>query len=401
MVVCRGCQSGEAEELLDIGMHPVSNCFLPSTSVLDPRYLLVIGQCRECGLVQLTKSMPANVLSPIYEWITYNEPEGHLDALVDRLTRLQNIDEGSLIAGVSYKDDTTLQRFNRLGFDRTWRLDVSDDLMMPAVKSGIETVQGCLNSSLVLPIIKKYGLADIMIVRHVVEHAYKPVELIEALRQLVKPTGYLVFEVPDCTKVLETLDYSAIWEEHLLYFTPETFRNFFGHYQFSLVDHILYSYSHENSLVAIVQPSEGKLSVSPPKDALKIETARANNFFRNLGVRKRKVKEFLSQYRKNYGKIAIFGAGHLACMFLNLMEIGEFIDFVVDDFPEKRGLYMPGSKLPIVGSQEMIGKDIRLCLTSLNMESEQKVIQKNQEFIESGGTFASIFPSSSIALPIL
>ena len=88
-------------------------------------------------------------------------------------------------------------------------------------------------------------------------------------------------------------------------------------------------------------------------------------------------------------------------MFLNLMEIGEFIDFVVDDFPEKRGLYMPGSKLPIVGSQEMIGKDIRLCLTSLNMESEQKVIQKNQEFIESGGTFASIFPSSSIALPIL
>ena len=401
MVVCRGCQSGEAEELLDIGMHPVSNCFLPSTSVLDPRYLLVIGQCRECGLVQLTKSMPANVLSPIYEWITYNEPEGHLDALVDRLTRLQNIDEGSLIAGVSYKDDTTLQRFNRLGFDRTWRLDVSDDLMMPAVKSGIETVQGCLNSSLVLPIIKKYGLADIMIVRHVVEHAYKPVELIEALRQLVKPTGYLVFEVPDCTKVLETLDYSAIWEEHLLYFTPETFRNFFGHYQFSLVDHILYSYSHENSLVAIVQPSEGKLPVSPPKDALKIETARANNFFRNLGVRKRKIKEFLSQYRKNYGKIAIFGAGHLACMFLNLMEIGEFIDFVVDDFPEKRGLYMPGSKLPIVGSQEMIGKDIRLCLTSLNMESEQKVIQKNQEFIESGGTFASIFPSSSIALPIL
>ena len=401
MILCRGCQSVEVGELLDIGMHPVSNCFLQHTSVVDPRYLLAIGQCRNCGLVQLTKLMPANVLVPIYEWITYNEPEGHLDALVDRLTRLPNIDEESLIAGVSYKDDTTLQRFNHLGFNRTWRLDVSDDLKLPAVKSGIETVQGCLNSNLVPSIIKKYGLADIMIVRHIVEHAYKPLELIEALRQLIKPTGYLVFEVPDCTKVLETLDYSAIWEEHLLYFTPETFRNFFSHYRFSLEDHILYSYSHENSLVAIVRPSEGELPVYPPKDALKLETDRANSFFQNLDVRKNKIKEFLSQYRKNHGKIAIFGAGHLACMFLNLMEISEFIDCVVDDFPEKRGLYMPGSKLPIVGSQAIMDKNIRLCLTTLNMESERKVIQKNKEFIEFGATFASIFPSSPIALPIL
>ena len=400
MILCRGCRLGEVGEFLDIGTHPVSNCFLPHASVVDPRYLLAIGQCRNCGLVQLTQLMPANALVPIYNWITYSEPEGHLDALVDRLTRLPNIDEGSLIAGVSYKDDTTLQRFNHLGFNCTWRLDVSDDFGMPVSQSGVETVQGCLNSNLVRPIIEKYGLADIMIVRHIIEHAYEPLELIGALRQLIKPTGYLVFEVPDCTKVLETLDYSAIWEEHLLYFTPETFRNFFSHYQFSLADYILYSYSHENSLVAVVRPLEGTSPVYPHQDVLKLETDRANNFFQNLGVRKSKIKEFLSQYRKKYGKIAIFGAGHLACMFLNLMEITEFIDFVVDDFPEKKGLYMPGSKLPIVGSQAIMDKDIKLCLTTLNMESERKVIQKNQEFIDFGGTFASIFPSSSISLPI-
>ena len=382
-------------------MHPVSNCFLKHPSVVDPRYLLAIGQCEGCGLVQLTKLMPANVLVPIYEWITYNEPEGHLDALVDRLTRLPNIDEGSFIAGISYKDDTTLQRFNHLGFNHTWRLDISDDLRVPAAKSGIETIQRCLNSELVPLITKRYGLADIMIVRHIVEHAYKPLKLIEAVRQLVKPMGYLVFEVPDCTKMLDTLDYSAIWEEHLLYFTPETFRNFFSHYQLSLLDHVLYSYSHENSLVVIVQPSEGQFPIYPPKDVLKLETDRANSFSQNLDVRRSRIKRFLSQYRKNHGKIAMFGAGHLACMFLNLMEISEFVECVVDDFPEKKGLYMPGSKLPIVGSQAIMNKDIKLCLTALNIESERKVIQKNQEFIEFGGTFASIFPSSPIALPVL
>ena len=73
MILCRGCQSGGVKELLNIGVHPVSNCFLKHPSVVDPRYLLAMGQCEGCGLVQLTELMPANVLVPIYGWITYND----------------------------------------------------------------------------------------------------------------------------------------------------------------------------------------------------------------------------------------------------------------------------------------------------------------------------------------
>ena len=401
MILCRGCQSKQVNELLDIGKHPVSNRFLECPSAEEFLYPLAVGQCGTCGIVQLTKLMPVGELIPPYEWITYNEPEGHLDALVDRLTWLPGIDKGSFIAGISYKEDTILQRFNRLGFNQTWRLDISNDLEVSASEAGIETIQDRLNSDLVPSITKKYGLADIMIVRHVIEHAYRPAKLINALRQLIRSTGYLVFEVPDCTRVLDKLDYSTVWEEHLLYFTPETFRNFFSYYKFSLIDYIFYSYPHENSLVAIVQPSEEEYPIYPPQDVLKSETNRADNFSRNLEVRKNKIKGFLSQYRKNHGKIAVFGAGHLACMFLNLMEIGEYIEFVVDDSPEKKGLYMPGSKLPIVGSQAIIDEDIKLCLTTLSSESEQKVVQKNKKFVELGGAFSSIFPSSSIALPVL
>ena len=401
MILCRGCQSQQVKELLDVGRHPVSNRFLKCASVEEIHYSLVMGQCRVCGIVQLTRLIPVDELVPPYDWVTYNEPEGHLDSLVERLTWLPEINKRAVIAGISYKEDTILQRFNRLGFDQTWRLDISSDLGITASEAGIETIQDRLNSALVPSIVKKYGLADMMIVRHVIEHAYNPIELINTLRRLIKPTGYLVFEVPDCTGLLEDLDYSTIWEEHLLYFTPETFRNFFSYYQFSFVDYICYPYSHENSLVAIVQLSLEDSPIYPTQDALKLETDRVNNFARNLGAQKKRVRSFLSEYRKNHGKIAAFGAGHLACMFLNLMGIGEYIEFVVDDSPEKLGLYMPGSKLPVVGSQAIVDENIKLCLTALSPESEQKVMQKNKKFVELGGTFSSIFPSSPIALPIL
>jgi len=54
---------------------------------------------------------------------------------------------------------------------------------------------------------------------------------------------------------------------------------------------------------------------------------------------------------------------------------------------------MPGSRLAIQGSAALATID--LCLLSLNPESEQRVLAKNQDFIQRGGKFLSIFALSS------
>ena len=81
-------------------------------------------------------------------------------------------------------------------------------------------------------------------------------------------------------------------------------------------------------------------------------------------------------------------------------EVEDAIDCVIDDNPHKRGLFMPGSRLPIVGSSALLERGIRLCLLSLNPIGEQKVIEKNAAFVAAGGAFASIFPASERALPV-
>ena len=72
---------------------------------------------------------------PPHDWITYNEPEGHLDELVDTLMALPGVGPGAVAGGVSFKDDSTLARLERKGL-QTWRLDLHEDLGVSDRRSG-------------------------------------------------------------------------------------------------------------------------------------------------------------------------------------------------------------------------------------------------------------------------
>ncbi len=48
------------------------------------------------------------------------------------------------------------------------------------------------------------------------------------------------------------------------------------------------------------------------------------------------------------------GAGRLAAMFLTVMNESGLIDFVIDNHPNHCRLFMPGSRLPIVGCDSLV-----------------------------------------------
>jgi hypothetical protein len=161
-----------------------------------------------------------------------------------------------------------------------------------------------------------------------------------------------------------------------------------------------YPYPFENSLVAIAQSNGNGGGAQLPVSAVAREQQRGIAFGRGFAERRDRIGRFLRAHRRHRGPIALFGAGHLACMFVNVFGVADAIDVVVDDNPHKCGLYMPGSRLPIVGSSVLLREPITLCLLSLNPIGEDKVIEKNAAFVARGGTFASIFPASARALEL-
>lgn len=392
MNVCRLCRLRHVERLLDLGAQALCNRFLASPEGDEPTFPFVLGQCRACGTIQLMTPVAANELKPRFDWITYNEPEGHLDDLVAEVCRLPGVTAASVVGAISSKDDSTVARFRHRGFSNTWRIDVERDLGAANHGAGPETVQLHLTPAKADAVAQRNGAADVLLVRHIVEHAQEPASFVAALRRLVHHDGYIVVEVPDCGPALQRTDYTMPWEEHVLYFTQELLRQGVACWGLSPVRYKRYPYSHENSLVAIVRAATPPQDVAPDSGIAAAAIALGDNYARFFAVYRPRVNDALATFRRTQGRIAIFGAGHLSCAWINFLQVGQHIDFVADDHPRKRGLFMPGSRLPILASSELVERGIRLCLLSLSQESEAKVVEANRAFLDRGGVFASIFP---------
>jgi hypothetical protein len=353
-----------------------------------------MAACPGCGVTQLVDPPPPAEIRSRYDWLSYNEPEGHLDDVVERILKLPGMTPASLVTGTSYKEDTTFARLARRGFNNTFRLDLRTHLGETDPAAGLETIQHRFTPEVAERLVAERGGADLVFARHIVEHAQSPRRFAEALGRWAKPDGYVLFEVPDCTQCFDRLDYSMPWEEHVAYFTPGTYESALAALGFEVLEVVDYPYSHENSLVAFCRPAKAvaaKASLSTPVPATNREIVRAKHYAGEFPQVRRKYRDYLGRVKAAGGRVALLGAGHLAATFVNLLGLADLVDSVIDDNPKKQGSFMPGSKLPIVGSAALVERGIKLCLLSVNPEVEPKVKAKNRAFEEQGGEWLSIF----------
>lgn len=396
---CRFCAEERLHSLLDFGAQPLTNRYLTAPREMEFLFPLGIAQCSGCGVVQLAHVPDPAELRSRFPWITYNEPESHLDDVAARIMRLPGVGPASIVAGLSYKDDTTLGRLERLGLGNAWRVDLAADLGADEPGAGLETLQASLTRRSAESLVARYGRADVVIVRHVLEHAHRPDEFLAAIMRLTPPGGHVVFEVPDCTRSLDRCDYSMPWEEHVAYFTPGTLRRTLDRHDFEIVSLVDYPYSHENSLVAICRTrgeSTGSMARSV-RDGIDIDLGRAARYANEFSGRR---ASYRSRLQKMPGTIALFGAGHLTAAFVNILELTSSFDCVIDDNPRKQGLFMPGSRLPIVSSAALAERPIKTCLLGVRPEIEDVVREKNRDFMRRGGAMFSIFPDNPHPIPL-
>jgi hypothetical protein len=392
-MLCSVCSSGRIDTVLDLGAQAVSSHFTaqPGETVIERPLRLAV--CGDCGVVQLEEPFPFRDLVPPFDWITYREPEGHLDAVVDRLGGLPGIDTRSQIVGLSFKDRTTLERLGRIGFQNIRLLDPYVDLGASYPNANIESVPGLMTPETARALANVRGPADMVIARHVVEHAESFSSFLCALAVLIRPEGYLILEVPECSGNLLRQDYTMIWEEHAYYFNERTIRHGVARAGFSVVALDVQRYPFEDVAVVYAKRT-GTSAASLDQADVARDVAAARAFGAALATWTAQYDKLCSRLTAGGRKLAAYGAGHLTCAFLGFHGLARHFAFVVDDTPQKQKLFMPKSGLPVVGRERLAAERIAACLFGLGPETENKIIPNSKDYLDKGGAFYSMLADS-------
>ncbi|WP_315806247.1 MULTISPECIES: methyltransferase domain-containing protein [unclassified Bradyrhizobium] len=393
-MACLVCGAHEVRQALDLGNHAVASFFLTEKDAPEHTVGLALGQCSGCGTIQLMRPVSHEALIPPYDWLFAREPEEHLDQVVEQIVALPGVVTNSVIGALTSKDDTTIDRFRRKGFEKTWRVTLDHDLGLTNPTCGIETVQKLTTPQRMAAIAEKRGAADVLIVRHILEHAENLHDFIGGIAALVKPGGIVMVEIPDCTNSLRLHDYCMPWEEHSLYFTPETFAPVLSLGGFEPIRMDVFPLPFENSIVQLARKVGAPGSFRCDHVSPAAQSSLLAGYAADFEPTRRALRTKLTKIRTENGPIALFGAGHLACAFANFLDIADLIDFVADDTPQKIGKYLPGARLPILPSAALADRGIKLCLLALSVSSEDRVIERNSAVTAAGGTFASILRAS-------
>lgn len=389
---CQVCASEALTPFLDVGRHPFSTGLLAKPDDLVQTFPLAMLECRDCGLLQLREPASAESVRPFFDWVTFREPEQHLDEVAAQLLKLDGLAGRSdvRVLGVTSKDDTLLDRLRRGGWTGCARLDLRQDLGVTAPLANVESVPEALTPKVSAAIAGRQGAFDLVIARHMYEHAQDLGRFTQGLAALVKDGGYLLLEVPDCTRSLEVCDYSMIWEEHSVYFTPATFFPALQRYGFTAAKTAVYPYPYENCLVLVARKAAAKEATSLPRN----DCTSAERYAAQFTPLTEALQASLSAEAAK-GPLALYGAGHLTAAFVNYHGLAQFFSALVDDTPQKQGLYLPGLDIPIEKPAVMVERGVRLCLLGLAPEVEPKVIARNEAYVQAGGRFASLLAASA------
>ena len=390
---CLFCNKKQLRILKDFKNQP--RCFdyqkNLTQKILKHRFVLL--QCNRCAVIQLKKIGNTKSFLPKYEWIKNKEPNKHYIKLANAIEKIKN--KESKILFISEFDNIIFNYFKKKNGKKI-RILKNSDLKIKKKNPSQFLVQHQINKLNLNKIKKKYGLFDLIISCRVLEHSYNIYKFVHKLKKLLKDNGKMIFEVPDSRKSLSQGDVGMLWEEHSVYLTKRSIKMAFGNLGLSVKKIIKYNYPQEDALAIFLEKCRlQKSKIKNLNEELKI----GKEFIKKLNKTKAKIGKDIIKLSNGSKNTVIFGAGHRTSIFINILNISKYIFGVIDDDKNKTGLYIPGTKIKIQNSKIINNKNINLCLLSLNIEIEGKIIN-NLKKINKKLKFFSIAPDSKFSLPI-
>ena len=405
---CRSCGSPDLRIVLDLGSQPVANALLAEADLgkPEPKFPLGLAFCQKCSLLQVTETVPREVLYQ-HDYPYFSSASApvllHAAAHVDGLIQKYDLGSSSLVIEIASNDGYLLRNFVAKGIP-CLGVDPAEGPAGRAIEeSRVPTVCDFFGSRLAEEFVNDGTLADVVIANNVLAHVENINDFVYGISRILKPRGVAVFEFSYAVDMVRTCAFDLVYHEHLFYHTLHGLEPLFRRHGLYLNDAAGLP-MQGGSLRLTVGRTPGRSSTLNYLFATERELGVGDgSLYKDLAYRVGRLRTKLSTLllaKKIAGKsIACYGAAAKGNTLLNYLNLGMgCFDFVVDSTPFKQGKYTPGQHVPIVPPDRLlISQPDDVLVLAWNYAPE--IIRNEATYRARGGTFIVPLPELLVLPP--
>lgn len=373
---CRLCGEDKLEPLYTFPDRPIAHRLLNAPTDSEPTFPMAFHLCPSCGLIQVVE--PINP-EELYTSFNYNfsswKPEPHLDLELDMVFANRSF---KTAIEIGCNDGSFLAKLRDRGIPNCTGIEPNPVSGGLAREKGFDVHQSMVTVDICNKAIEKNGKFDLVVSRQVIEHVPDLAEYFACIQTLLADDGVLFLDMPDYEPSLKTGDCSVAWEEHVSYFSKPTLDFALRRNGFKLIDYGWYDFSSGCLAVVAVRDTEAAARPAPANDAdVAAIVSLARDYPSKADQYKQTLRKRLSQARAEGADVVLYGVGVRGSCAVNGLDIGDLIDFAVDDQPERQGKFMAGCRLEIRPTATLTQSEKPLvCLLAVNNENDDIVSRK-------------------------
>lgn len=397
---CRVC-GGKLDDILSLGnIHPSD--FLQPGEAPRPAMPLDVVACRNCDLVQLRHTVPADSLFRKY-WYLSGTNETMVAELVSIVVeakrRVGPLSAAETVIDIGANDGTLLSCWHN-GIDRPWRVGFEPALnLYDTLRNNCEACVadyfpaqlGHVHARVITSIAMFYDLED-------------PHSFVQAIADRLAPDGLWILQFQDLLQMVEACAFDNIVHEHLEYYRLTDIVNLVEQHGLKVVDveprainggslriyvsHADHAPHHVDAIIG-----RGHVEMQLAKE-LSLTRDRLHHFAWEVEQRKKQIRALVQMQLDQGLRVDWYGASTKANTLLQYCGLdSSLIRAAVERNPAKVGLRLPGTDIPVIGEAEW--REFGAMVTGVGIwQFRESILQREADYLVSGGSF--IFPCPSM-----
>ena len=404
---CRVCGAPMAGCLADLGMIPLCQSFIEKTGLDQGEmfYPLRANVCMHCYYVGLPVYVSPQEIFSEYayfssvssSWIDY------VRSSVESLVAEFRLSHATQVIEMGSNDGYLLQFLVERGIPALG-VEPAENVAKVANERGIPTLAAFFNRQTAVELRTRGKSADLLLSYNCLDHVPDLNDVVEGMKLLLNSHGVIQVEIPYLDSLIESNQFDTIYHDRFSYLSYLAAEHLFDRNGLRIFD-VTRIPTHGGSL---------RLRVCHADDSARptlrsVATLRADEtdrgmktpgyysrFMEQVAATKRNLLEFLIRQKRDGRSIVGYGAPAKGNVLLNYCGVGsDFVDYLVDRNPYKRGKYAPGTRLPVRDVAEIaLTRPDFLLILPWNIKDE--IISQMSHIRDWGGRFLVAIPTVDV-----